>query len=209
MGQDCHRLVTHSVFYRYTCLATGHTCPDFHCAERIKLCHNHRPEAQFPAQLPTPLLLLFTMIDVPPAVIGVVYLLPTVLGWPVGTYATLFALQDLFAFTLPTWVIAIACLLAHPVSYTASNYLRERRDERNAAANGAVTAPKVQQGEFTLLKQLMASARVSIPGSVFHGWAKEYGTVYRLRVSGEERVRRFSPSTPSTIDESVSQGLHD
>lgn len=131
------------------------------------------------------------MIDIPPAVIGVLHLLPTVIGWPLGTYATLYAIQDLSGISLPLWAIVIVSVLAHPLSYRASYFLQQRRDERNAAQNGAITAPRVEGGEFALLKQLMDSSRSSIPGSVFHGWSKKYGNVYRLRVSGEERVSVF------------------
>lgn len=129
------------------------------------------------------------MVGVPPAVIGVLHLLPTLLGWPLATYATLYALRDILQVSLPTWFIVIVCLVSNPLAYTTKSYLREKRDQRNAAAQGAVLAPMIDLGEFAVMRQFLKAGKDEpIPGSIVNGFTKRFGHTFRIKASGEGRV---------------------
>lgn len=126
-------------------------------------------------------------MDVPPVLILLFQLLPALIIPPTVIYGTLKVAQDFLEFTIPTWVSLTALLLTHPVALVWKRLYANYAMEKNAAAMGAVPAPRVQQGDLAIVKSILESTKTGYPGS------SGYTIIVRSQFLTTELSRRNLP----------------
>ena len=107
------------------------------------------------------------MANLPPGAQYLLRKLPRFAIPSIATYITLSLLQNQFdpSRRIPTWVVITLAVLARPLIFLAALYYKPWADERAAAAHGAVLAPRVNLGPFSVVKELVEGVK-GYPGAL-------------------------------------------
>jgi hypothetical protein len=147
----------------------------------------------------------------PPGIRHIVLSLPRLLTPPALVYTLRFLSRACLHYEVPTWAFVVASLLSLPVALAGTIYYNEFAIRRDAAANGAVLAPKVEDWSPGGLKSMAASVSnfkvgypgkscipnmnclvksfVSNKGDMLDRWTQIYGPTVHIRILFESRVR--------------------
>lgn len=111
------------------------------------------------------LVIPLSAMEVPPVLILLFELLPLFTIPPTLTYGTLKVAQEYLDFKIATWISITLSILAQPVLFILQRLYSSYRMERNAAAMGAVQAPRVQESDLAIVKGILNSFKHGYPGS--------------------------------------------
>ncbi|KAI0073816.1 cytochrome P450 [Panus rudis PR-1116 ss-1] len=99
-------------------------------------------------------------------------------------------------YSFPTWAVVATYVLSFPLLVVAADFLKYRRNERNAAARNAVLPKRVKAklpGGLDLLSRMQKNFHTRFLGSIFYDWAHEYGYTFNFRLLGEDRIFTAEP----------------
>lgn len=136
--------------------------------------------------------------------------LPQLLAPPAVVYLLAYVARSRFAYGVPPWALALACVLSWPAAFTIAVQWYNFKVARGAAARGARLPPVVKAkypGSVDLMmlnnrdvEERFLGERVSGGASWFRAnrngpgyrmseWTKEYGWTYNFRLLFQNRVR--------------------
>ena len=107
-------------------------------------------------------------MDVPPALVFLFRSLPALLIRPTITYLVLRASQQILNVELPGWVVGSLTVLSSPLGIYVSMLSKERRDERAAAAHGAILGNKVEGTSLDNMRALQRMSKFGYPGECYN-----------------------------------------
>ena len=80
-------------------------------------------------------------------------------------YAFITLVKRHLSLDIPTWLTVFTLLLARPAIFIFNRYYSGFADSRNAAANNAVVAPRVQESAFSIISKLINNFKEGYPGT--------------------------------------------
>ncbi|EIW81963.1 cytochrome P450 monooxygenase pc-3 [Coniophora puteana RWD-64-598 SS2] len=133
---------------------------------------------------------------VPPGFLYIAQNLPRFFLPPGATFAVLRILRDQHHIDLSTWLEIVACILSLPVAFVANNLYWSWRNARDAAARGAVLAPKAKARLPGAIDRLLDTAKLFATGYIgeaFDQQARVHGNTVNVHVLWEDRVMTTEP----------------
>ena len=133
---------------------------------------------------------------VPPGFLYIAQNLHRFLLPPGATFAILRILREQHNVDIPAWLEIFACILSLPGAFAASNLYWNCRNARDAAARGAVLAPKAEAKLPGAIDRLLDTAKLfatGYPGEAFERQARIYGNTVNVHVLWEDRVMTTEP----------------
>ncbi|CAA7269186.1 unnamed protein product [Cyclocybe aegerita] len=121
-------------------------------------------------------------MEIPPGFRYLLRHLPSFLAPSVGAYFALNALNDFAGFSVPQWLIITSTVLAKPVLLIVQIKYADFRDNRRAAAHGAVRPPVVKDSPMTVIQKSIKSFTTGYPAENFLEWAQQYGNTYMFNL---------------------------
>jgi len=141
---------------------------------------------------------------------------------PIAVYLAIKVGKQYLGLSTPTWIMAVATLLARPTLTFIRNRYIDLTNRRAATALGAVLPPHVQESCFTVAKKALAALDgfPGLPsstkftcitylciflskGDLMAGWSKSYGytfTISRFTSCSVSRLQNpFCPNIPEII----------
>lgn len=147
-------------------------------------------------------------MQLPPGLLYLLRNLPYFALPPAIVYACLTLAKEHLSLVIPTWFAVFAVLLAQPTRFIVNKYYSRVLDSRNAAANNAILAPRVQETALSMISKLSRDAEIGYPGLMLPfcllsktnnyalltaesmlNWTKKYGNIFQLRLLTDNRVR--------------------
>ncbi|KAJ3511197.1 hypothetical protein NLJ89_g4236 [Agrocybe chaxingu] len=100
----------------------------------------------------------------------------------VTVYLTIKALDSFGITECPTWALVIATVLAKPLLLVFQVKYANRKNERLAAAHGAVLPPLVKESSRSIIAKGQKARESGYPADNLFEWAQEYGNSYRFNL---------------------------
>ncbi|KDR66459.1 hypothetical protein GALMADRAFT_259238 [Galerina marginata CBS 339.88] len=114
-------------------------------------------------------------------------------------YVSLKLLQQRQGLEIPQWLIIVIAVLARPALFIFGLFYSRWKDERAAAAHGAVIPPRVQQSPSSIMADLIDGIRSGYPANFFWRWSNAYGNVYRIEFLGTSFLYTAEPDHVKAI----------
>ncbi|KAJ7486849.1 cytochrome P450 [Mycena latifolia] len=131
----------------------------------------------------------------PPGVIYIMALLPSLVSPPLFAIALLLLLQRTLLVSVPVWATTVFCVLSIPGAFTLRIQYRDWIDRRTAASLGAVLPPDIAVG-FGGIGSVIRSVRdlaMGYPGQLLGQRCEERGNTFGIRIGWKNRVFTSEP----------------
>ncbi|KDQ56219.1 hypothetical protein JAAARDRAFT_70562 [Jaapia argillacea MUCL 33604] len=135
-------------------------------------------------------------METPPGFIFLFKNLPRLLSPPALLYLGNVAARDMFGVELPSWLVAIACIISPVLALSLSTLWDDYKNRRDASALNAIMAPFVESkspGGFDLLSRIITNFKDGYPGDDFGDWVSQYGHTYCMKTLFETTVFTVEP----------------
>lgn len=108
-------------------------------------------------------------MHLPPGIRHIALSLPRLLTPPALVYTLRFLSWSYLGYEVPNWAFVVASLLSLPVALAGTIYYNEYAIRRDAAANGAILVPKVEDwtpGGLRSMAAAVSNLKVGYPGKL-------------------------------------------
>ncbi|KAJ7511189.1 cytochrome P450 [Mycena galericulata] len=138
----------------------------------------------------------FQDIAIPPGLIYIAGLLPSLISPPFCTFVAVSCLRTIFRVSVPTWLATILYILSVPGALTLRVQYRDYINRRDAASFGAVLPPEIE-ASFGGISTIIRSVRdlaTGYPGQLQGQRGEKMGMhTFGIRIAGKSRVFTSEP----------------
>lgn len=128
-------------------------------------------------------------MEFPPGLLHLIRVVPFAVFPPALIYGLSTTARSAFEVVVPTWATIIACILIHPILFTARNFFWSFNLKRKAANCGASVLPHVELNGLAAVKTLLNNHANGYIGDIWQDWIDTYGNVFAFTNVSEYRVR--------------------